>query len=153
MQLQLHLLSLQNEAYLAQRDYLLRHQSLPQPESSSGSSGSSGLLGFVIATFIRAMFLVAFVLWPYVKRLLGRMREWEREWEVAGRVSNWGWRMVGMTWGVVMTARKDNPIGISRKGVGAGWELMARRGLEEVVVGVTEGVRDGLVVWGVNLEV
>ncbi|KAF8253767.1 hypothetical protein K440DRAFT_639597 [Wilcoxina mikolae CBS 423.85] len=148
LQLQLHLLSLQNEAYQAQRDYLLRHQPMPEVNKEEDEAG---LLGFVIATFIKAVFLVAWVLWPYVRVMLGRVREWEREWEVAGRVSTWGWRMVGMTWGVVMTSGRE---GVGRKGVGGGkgWEVVARRGLEEVVMGVTEGVRDGLRVWGVKLE-
>ncbi|KAI5858871.1 hypothetical protein BZA05DRAFT_382658 [Tricharina praecox] len=149
LQLQLHLLTLQNEAYLAQRDYLLQHQQ--SPGCTAASPGSQGLLALVIANAIRALFLVAFLLWPYVVRLSWKAREWENEWEIGGRVRTWGWRCVGMAWTVVASAGKERHIGVGRRAQ-AEWEVWAMRGMEEVVSGVGQGVREGLGLWGVRVE-
>lgn len=172
LQLQLHLLSLQNEAYLAQRDYLLHqhHQDQqqplkpsqagpPSPAPSPSPSASAGLLSFLIATAIRAAFLIAFVLWPYFKQLFGHVREWERQWGVGCRL----WSGAVLAWGVLLTAGQENGFGGRRSrmrgsssGDGddvAGWEVVVRKGVEEIVAGVGAGVREGLGVWGVKLEV
>ena len=186
LQLQLHLLSLQNEAYLAQRDYLLhqhhqlhsQEQQPPKPSrakpSPSSPPAAAGLLSFLIATAIRAAFLSAFVLWPYFKQLFGRVREWERQWGVGYRL----WSVAVLAWGALLTAGQENGSGgrrsrlrgssgssssssssskaRSESGDGdgvAGWEIVVRKGVEEIVAGVGEGVREGLGVWGVKLEV
>ncbi|CCX04747.1 hypothetical protein FPQ18DRAFT_323961 [Pyronema domesticum] len=146
LQLQLHLLSLQNEAYLAQRDYLMQHQ----PPPSSTTPSSKGVLAYVISTVIRAVFLMAYLIWPWVKMMLGRVAEWEKEWKLGGMVRDFGWKIVGMTWGIVIGARKEkNLMGF---GGGATLEGAAKRGLEELVKGVGEGVREGLGLWGVKME-
>ncbi|KAA8913726.1 hypothetical protein FN846DRAFT_928317 [Sphaerosporella brunnea] len=145
LKLQLHLLTLQNEAYMAQRDYLLQHESLP-----SQAPGSSGLLSFLIASVIRAMFLLAFLVWPYIRGVLGRAREWEQEWEVGGRVRSWGWRCVGLAWNVVLGASREPHVGNVR--IHPEWEMWATKLLEEVLSGVGQGVREGLGVWGVRME-
>ena len=152
LQLQLHLLTLQNEAYLAQRDYLLQQQQLPVRTSASSSPASSqGLLALVIAMVIRALFLVAFLLWPLVVRVLGKAREWESEWEIGGRVWKCGWRCVGMAWAFVSGAGRER-LGTVGGRARAEWEVWAARGLEEIFSGVGQGVREGLGVWGVRVE-
>jgi hypothetical protein len=146
LQLQLHLLTLQNEAYMAQRDYLLRNQSLPPPTSAE----SSGVISFMIASFIRTMFLLAFLLWPYLRQVLGTAREWEKEWQLGVRVRSLGWRCAAVVWAVV--ARAGGEQHIERRRARAEWEIWATRAMEEVLSGVGQGVREGLGVWGVRME-
>jgi hypothetical protein len=146
LQLQLHLLTLQNEAYMAQRDYLLRNQALP----ANSSAGSSGVISFMIASFIRTMFLLAFLLWPYLRQVLGTAREWEKEWQIAVRVRSFGWRCAAIAWAVIAKAGGEQHI--QRRKARTDWEIWATRCMEEVLSGVGQGVREGLGVWGVRME-
>jgi hypothetical protein len=120
-----HLLKLQNEAYQAQRDFLLREN----PAASKGRSGGGdqGLISYLVATYVRFVFVVALLVWPYVVLVVG----WVRRLGVGRRVLE-GVRRV---WVVER-----------RRGVGE-WERVVKRGVEEVVDGFGRGVREGLGIW------
>ena len=63
---------------------------------------------------------------------------------------NWGWRCVGMVWTAVAGAGAQH-VAVGGKRTQTEWEVWATRGLEEIVSGIGQGVREGLGVWGVRI--